>query len=690
MTVASSSISVSYPGSPAATQLPAPFRVLDPADLVVTRKTVTGPVETLVLGIDYSVTLAPTAATVNLVNATTGGYTYTVTRRTARKQPDTLLTGGAFDGLVVEGMGDRGVLLAQELDAAKLDKPAVMTPLAPVVFNATGDGLQAGDPTGTGDMLLRGDLASVVAGKGGALVRFVHSIVGAAARTTTDRLRDWLSARDAGAAWDGATDDTAAVAAVITAAGSTGQVYLPQGDAVVTALNNTYGVPLRGPGRLLKAITGGFQQLNSEADDHQLVIGREYLGAFHKVMLNSQNAAAILLSGDSTTNGDTTTTPYRPWEILKILGQERGFEVTVANGGHSGKDTNDWVTSYLTADLATNPDLYVVRWGINDPFDGRTLAQFAASLRAGLAQIRAAKTVAQMSVLLMVPSSTSDTPNGRDEKWYEQVRRVYRQVAREYQCACFDTYAFLRDSRNGAAGFTMDNPFGDGRAIHPSNVMNAWIYSAVADVLFPQGVRPRMFGATIGNLVVGTAPNRYPYGASLFSSAAGASDFLVTNASVMTQRTADGAVYQRAWSNYDSGSNNGGYPMPQLMERLGLGTTWYTNITEPSLDLTSLLVNSWVPFVAGSNVPRAKKTNNQVTLSGLIKNGTVTAGTTLFTLPAGYRPRNTVEAFLCAMGPTGTTTPCVIHVANTGVVTLQSAGNAAFVSLSGISFEVGA
>ena len=52
-----------------------------------------------------------------------------------------------------------------------------------------------------------------------------------------------------------------------------------------------------------------------------------------------------------------------------------------------------------------------------------------------------------MSIILMSPNSTSDTPNGRDEKWYEQVRKVYIKAARDYKCAFIDTYSLWLDSR---------------------------------------------------------------------------------------------------------------------------------------------------------------------------------------------------------------------------------------------------
>lgn len=556
--------------------------------------------------------------------------------------------------------------------ATYTDRAGTIANTNPIILDARGEARVFLDPAIVYDFVLKTDLD--------VLVRTDEDVSADVSATHTVK-----TPQDYGAAGNGVTDDTSEIASGLAQAR---ELFLI-GDYVVTSLTNTRGVPLYGEGRILKSITGGTQMLNTTVDHYQHVFGQEYLSAFHEAFLNSQDAATILMSGDSTTFGDGATTPYRIWEVLQILATERGPNITVTNAGHSGKHTGEWVSDYLTADLATNPNLYVVRWGINDPFYGRSIQDFTTSLRAGLAQCRASKTVAQMSILLMAPNSTSDTPNGRDEKWYEQVRKVLRQAARDYQCCYIDTYALWRDSRS-AAGVWMDNPYADGRAIHPENVMNAWIGSKIAEVLFPAALRPRLFHSSYGTLVAATAADRYAYGQTIYSGGSGSSDFLVTNPTVVTVRSADGGVYQRAFSNYSSGANNGNYPAPQLMERMGLGATWYTPITAPSLDLTSLLVNGWVPYDATLNIPRAKKTNNLVTLSGLIKSGTTAATTTLFTLPAGYRPRNSVEVFLQPMGPTGTTTPVVIHVASTGVVTLQSVGNAAFVSLSGISFEVGA
>lgn len=709
MTVQSATSRVDYDGNGVTVDFAVTFRFLENSHLRVIRTVIATGVETdLVLdsaGADgFTVTGAGSASggEVTVVTPPVGaGATQeriTILRNVPATQLLDFIANDAFPAESHERVLDQLTMLHQQ-QGEQLDRAITVpvssegfstqlpTPVAgaPLVVSAAGDAIEMGSTLGTGDLLLRGDLASSASGKGGALVKYKRTDTGAVDQSVLSRLLALpRTPQEFNATANGVADDTAEVNAALAAARD---VEL-EGDYLVTSITNPLGSEFKGGGRVLKSVTGGHQQLNSKADISQHIFGVEYLAAFQAILDNKQDPATILMSGDSTTAGDGATTPRRIWEIVNIAGVERGHEVTVTNGGHSGKHTGEWVSDYLTADLATNPNLYVVRWGINDPFAGRTIDEFATSLRAGLAQCRASKTLAQMSILLMSPNSTSDTPNDRDERWYEQARLVCRQAARDYYCCFIDTYALLKDSRP-AANVYMDDPFGDGRAIHPKNVMNVTIGSIIADTIFPSMLRPRLFHSSYGTLLFATAPDRYAYGQTVYSAASGSSDFLVTNPTVVTVRSADGGVYQRAFSNYDSGANNGNYPVPQLMERMGLNGTWYTPGTAPSLDLTSLLVNGWVPFDATTNIPRAKKTNNHVTLSGLIKSGTTAATTVLFTLPAGYRPRNSVAVFLCAMGPTGTTTPCAVHVTSAGVVTLQSVGNAAFVSLDEISFEVG-
>lgn len=218
---------------------------------------------------------------------------------------------------------------------------------------------------------------------------------------------------------------------------------------------------------------------------HQLMTGQEYLYAFHTKLM-AGTTASMRFSGDSTTEGGGTgaTGDYIISTAMLSQGTAKGHKLTTFNAGHSGATTLDWITTYLATDLAAAPDLYVVRWGLNDPFYGMDITDFETNLRSGLATIRASYGVDDMSVVVMVPNTANDTPNGRDAQWLRQVRVVARQAAKDYLCAFIDTYSLWADSEH-AAGLWMDDPFGDGRAIHPKNVFNSWIVTKMAELIFP-------------------------------------------------------------------------------------------------------------------------------------------------------------------------------------------------------------
>lgn len=222
---------------------------------------------------------------------------------------------------------------------------------------------------------------------------------------------------------------------------------------------------------------------------HEYVFGQEYLAAFHNKLL-SETPALMTFSGDSTTFGTNITDPnYILSTAVLRIGLNRRHALTAANAGHSGASTEDWRTLYLAGDLATNPDLYILRWGLNDPFWGRSLADFEQSLRDGLATARASKPIADMSILLMVPNTANDTANGRDAAWMEATRPIIRQAARDYQCAFIDTFKLWEDTEN-AANLWMDEPLGPGVVIHPLNVMNSWISSKIGELIYPDALDP--------------------------------------------------------------------------------------------------------------------------------------------------------------------------------------------------------
>ena len=131
MTVAALPSTASYVEDGVTTSFPVPFRFKSASDLVVER--IAGGVATaLSLGVDYAVTGGSTDAGGTLTRtAPTAGATLRITRRTARAQPMVYSSNDRFPAKSHEEALDRGMLIAQELDAAvaDLDGRALLVPL---------------------------------------------------------------------------------------------------------------------------------------------------------------------------------------------------------------------------------------------------------------------------------------------------------------------------------------------------------------------------------------------------------------------------------------------------------------------------------------------------------------------------------------------------------------------------------
>lgn len=118
-------------------------------------------------------------------------------------------------------------------------------------------------------------------------------------------------------------------------------------------------------------------------------------------------------------------------------------------------------------------------------------------------------------------------------------------------------------------------------------------------------------------------------------------------------------------------------------------STWNGKASKTLPSWTALtLSNFWVDF--GGVYATAgyyKDDMSVVRLKGVIKNGTIAAGTILFTLPVGYRP--SLDIILTSLSSSaGTATPIAIEVSAAGVVKIGSfnAGST-WLSLDGLSFR---
>lgn len=442
-----------------------------------------------------------------------------------------------------------------------------------------------------------------------------------------------------GAAGNGSTSDQAVVDAALAA--STRDVIFadPGLQFLVSSFANIYGREVEGGGAIVRAITGGVQQLNSYADKHKIAIGKEYLWRLYST-LNSATSISVFAYGDSTVRGDAQSTFSLLQNLLPAQARRRGLRcaLNVTNRGVSGTNV-----SALDAipDLGSNTVLLIIKYGINDGnlTEATRLATFATTLRAKLAAIRAAANGAesQVSILLVGPNSTSDTPGGRDERWYEQLRGIYVQAARDFKCAYFDTYAYLRDSRS-AANLWMDDPFGDGRAIHPNDVGHQWIWGGIFDWLFGASetawVRANHFQNISGRTAPGlaapaTLPAGYEFGLTM--QRALASDGWPIDGAVATLRQADGTyAMQIAWGN-DTNSR----------PAVRCGTTSWGPWTFFGGQTTRVTAASGYSAPAGTPCMRVALSGNAANIEGYLTKttaGTIAANTTIGTMPAGFAP----------------------------------------------------
>lgn len=536
-------------------------------------------------------------------------------------------------------------------------------------------------------------------------VGHIASNPSAVATTVGDKIDTMVTSPvDSGAVGNRSTNDLTAVNNAIADIG-TGEMFLPDRDfRVSSAPTNPTGVRMTGPGRLLLPETGGFQQLNSYGDT-DILVGKEYLYRAYARLNNGPAGATaqlkIFVNGDSTVEGYVEAPAsmdgrFLVQNLLPTLFQRRGLSnVSVTNRGVSG---TSWADLNAIPDLAPATDLIIIKYGINDgaigysdspqPSVSDRIAAMATAMRAKLAAIRAQTygTLTNCAILLMGPNATNDSPHGRNEEWYEQVRNVYVKAARDYKCAFFDTYAYLRDARAGAgrwmdvADVLLDPTFNPNTAIHPLGIMNAWIWGGMMDTCFPQGeiavwtANACVSIADNGGTNPATSKTPADYGYAMWTvELADAADGWPTTGLLVTLRNPD--TYSKQWL----------YPLAatgRVYERFAAsGSAWSTVWVGAKVALSG--TNGWVSFGGTSAVAAAiRDAQGVVTVQGRIKSGTTTAGTTMVTLPVGYRPAED-HYFSCAGSGT---TPVRVKVATTGDISCDSAGDATSTSISGISF----
>lgn len=494
---------------------------------------------------------------------------------------------------------------------------------------------------------------------------------------------------------DGVVDDSIAVNKAVTQAVSV--LHLRNGGKyLVPSLSNPLGRQVVGKGQLLKSVTGGKEMQNSYVDAYQRMTGQENLAVWFKVLLQPSRSPKIVFSGDSTTAGDGTSANFKIHLLVKNGLKERGLQtnygVISINKGHSGDTAAQWAATYVTQDIEDNPDLYVVRWGINDVKD---VATFAANLRAGLTTYRNTKPFGISSILLMMPNSTYDIPNGRDAKWYEQLRDVYVQAARDFKCAFLDTYAITQNSK-GLAGILMDDPYGDGRGIHPNDMMNAIIAGYIVDTIAPVGAvapysRNRVVSTSGGEsstISASLLPSQYD-GLVSFIRVLPANGWPL-DGNAITYKTQDGTTIQYIVGYLDADRGKVFIRFGRAGVLGGQPEGW-SDFMQEAFRSPSVSVAPSAGYQAGS--AKANKTGALVVIDGKMINttpGNIALGATIGNIPAGFRPTRDPAYGVATMIDAGATSfvQVPINVATDGQLSVAgSASNVAYIYLN-ISYDI--
>ncbi|MEI9417089.1 SGNH/GDSL hydrolase family protein [Mesorhizobium sp. Cs1321R2N1] len=498
-----------------------------------------------------------------------------------------------------------------------------------------------------------------------------------------------------------ATNTTAINAAIAYAAGlRIREVYVPDGTFVSNALTNPNGVKLVGPGKIMIGTLSTQYKANSTSDFYDSHYdGLEYLAAVHQA-LAGQNVCRAALYGDSTVVGvSVTDNQYLPHTLLDRTAFQRGaFYFSTANRGVSGTFAGAILAGLpdftalgqLNSDLA-DPEtkLIVIKYMVNDPSGwgvpawgqiGDTVEYYSENMKNLLAYIRAARSVSGLSVVLVTGNSVNDPATGRDQQWFEKAIPVLRKLARDYQCTFVDVYSPFSDAVH--AGSWMDDLASDGVHIHPKEIMQAWIWGRVADAVFNRTVMER-FGYNAVNVYSSTSlhaatpgalPDNFPYGISIYR--ATAVQGWPIDGALIVHRTPDQIVSQKLFA-YGAGNANG-HSMSRYADSVGNSWKRWSRV-ETALPLS----NGWVDYASGWAPPMYSISDDgYVQVQGRIKSGTITANTTVATLPAGFRPSSAIDFVVPTSGGIGQ-----LYVNTDGTVKILSGGDATYTSLNPIRFR---
>lgn len=211
MTVQTNLAIKTYTGNGVTLDFPVPFRFLANSHIKVTLTASGGTAVDQVETTNYVLTGArnPSGGNVAMIVAPPTGYTLAIFRNMPFTQLVDYRANDPFPEESAEDIADertmegqqiletlgRAITLPPELSGFSGQLPSP-DPLAPLVWNAAGTGVENGSTTLTGDMLLRPNLALPGDGSGADLVAFRQTGVDSVSRTVQDKLRERISLLD--------------------------------------------------------------------------------------------------------------------------------------------------------------------------------------------------------------------------------------------------------------------------------------------------------------------------------------------------------------------------------------------------------------------------------------------------------------------------------------------------------------
>lgn len=235
---------------------------------------------------------------------------------------------------------------------------------------------------------------------------------------------------------------------------------------------------------------GGRRVINHAGRDAALLqFGQECLVRWNYGLYNGDT-----LAGEAA--GDSNSTPsFVGGQIAFLLGALP--RVTITNDAIGGTSLEDWRTGtneYAASGKAMAdvigraPQLILICFGTNDAVDGRTPAQFKASLDAALTTIRATLSVQATSICLFTPNSMNG-PAGDDELYSAQIRAVIRQAAIDFQCAFFDKGGRYPDAFVDFGTGTSQNHWLDTNRVHADTIQrDMLVWEAFRFLVPPQAL----------------------------------------------------------------------------------------------------------------------------------------------------------------------------------------------------------